>query len=355
MKKSVSCKVLAAVIAILLMTVALASGCSSGGTAAVVNGEAISTKQLDETVQNMIKSYQAYGYQIDEKQDADMVAMIRSQAIDNLINKTILLQEAKKMELTVTPEEVDKELANIKGKMSEEDYRKRLQDSGLTELKLRQEIEKSLLISKLEDKVVADVPPATVDQAREYYQQNKEEFLVPVQYQVRHILAMTMGKDGDPAQVDLEARTKILSILEQINQGKDFAELARQNSEDPGSASDGGLFTFSPGEADPAFDAAAKALKPGEITKDPVKSQYGYHLIKMEKITPEKQKTFDEVKDEIISKLTGQAQMEKANKFLEDAKSRAQIVNYIQKAEEQQSQTGQNADNSAPQAENKGE
>lgn len=84
----------------------------------------------------------------------------------------------------------------------------------------------------------------------------------------------------------------------------------------------------------PEFEAATKGLKPGGMTLQPVKTTYGYHLIKLEKITPEKQKTFEEVKESIKEKLTDQANQDRIDKFLEEAKKNAQVVKNLDKPEE---------------------
>jgi len=218
--------------------------------------------------------------------------------------------------------------------MTEEKFNSFLKDNKISQSRLRSMIEKDLLISGLQDKLLEDVKPATDSEVREYYDKNKSEFVTPVSYQVRHILAVFPESQSDKNKADLEARTKILAILEQLKQGKDFAELAKEKSEDPGTAANGGQYVFNPGEPVPEFEQAAKALKPGEYTREPVKTTYGYHIIKMEKITPERQKTFDEVKESLMNMLTDQARQEKVNTFVAEAKKKAEVVNKLDKPEE---------------------
>lgn len=322
------------VIAIISLSL-LVAGCGKSNVVATVNGEQISKQQLTEAVENMKQYYKSMGLTVDEKTDADIVKMINSMTLDQLITQTLLLQEAKKMGIQVTKADVDKEIAGYKETMTEDKFKQTLAANGWTEPKFREMLEKDLIVNALQKKLLEDVKPANESQASEYYEKNKKEFVTPASYQVRHILALTEGKEGDKAKIDLEARTKALAILEQIKQGGDFAELAKQKSEDPGSASEGGLYTFSPGDAVPEFEAAAKALKPGEMTKEPVKTQYGYHLVKLEKVTPETQKSFAEVKESILAKLTDQAKQEKLDKFLEDVKKKAEIVNNLERSGEQ--------------------
>lgn len=322
-------------VSIMLLAVA---GCGKSEVVATVNGENITKQQLDEMVAQMKSYYAAQGLNVDSSENSEMLATINSMTLDQLITQTILIQEAKKMNIKVEPGAVDKEIAQYKEQMTEEKFNQFLKDNHISDSSLRKLVENDLFITGLQDKLLEDVKPATEAEARDYYEKNKSQFVAPVSYQVRHILAVFPENESDKNKADLEARTKITAVLEQLNQGKDFAELAKEKSDDPGTAANGGEYEFSPGEPVPEFEAAAKALKPGEYTKEPVKTTYGYHLIKMEKITPERQKTFDEVKDSLISNLTDQAKQDKINAFIADAKKKAVIDNKLDKPAENKSE-----------------
>ncbi len=317
--------------AVLAALIVLAAGCGQNNVVATVNGEQITKQQLADMVENVKQYYKSMGLNVDENKDEGIIKMINSMSLDQLITQTILLQEAKKAGIQISKADVDKEIARYKETMTEEKFKQTLAANGWTEPKFRDMLEKDMAITELQKKVVADVKPATEDRAREFYDRNKKEFVIPASYQVRHILLLTEGKEGDKAKIDLEARTKAMAVLEQIRQGGDFAELARQKSEDPATASQGGLYTFSPGEAVPEFEAAVKSLQPGEITREAVRTRYGYHIIKMEKITPEQQKPFAELREELLNRLNEEAKEEKWNKFLEEARQKSEIVNTLDK------------------------
>jgi len=319
------------ILAVLAAALLLAAGCGKSNVVATVNGEKITRQQLDEVVENMKQQYKSMGLNFDGEQSEEMVKSLESEALEGLINQTVILQEAKKMGIQVTKADVDKEIDKIKKSITEDKFKQELAKMGLTEPKYRELLEMDMAISELQKKIMADIKPPTEERVLEYYNKNKQQFVEPASYQVRHILVMTMGKEGDKAKIDLEARTKALAILEQIKQGGDFAELAKQKSEDPGTASQGGLYTFSPGQSVPEFEAAAKSLQAGEITRDPVKTDYGYHIIKMEKSTPEKQKPLTEVREEIVATLSDQAKQDKERQFVEEARKRAEIVNNLPK------------------------
>lgn len=319
-------------VALMIMSVSvLAAGCGKSDFVATVNGEQISRQQMTDMVKDMKQQYKSMGMNIDENNDKELMDMLNSMALDQIITQTVLLQEATKMGIEVSKADVDKEITTYKETMTEEKFKQFLAANGLSELKFADMLEKGMIIDKLQDNVLSDVKPATESEAKEYYEKNRDEFAEPASYQVRHILVMTEGKEEDKVKADLEANAKVLAILEQLKQGSNFAEMAKQESEDSGSAPQGGLYTFSPGEAVEEFESAAKALKPGEITMEPVKTRYGYHLIKMEKSTAEKQKTFMQVREEILAKLSEQAKSDKFNNFIEDLRNQSEIVNGLEK------------------------
>lgn len=337
-----SLKATLALAAILLLVLA-AAGCGKNEAAvATVNGEKITQKQLDQMVSEMKKYYEAQGLTFDEAKDPEMLKTLNTMTLEQLITQTILVQEAKKMGVQVTKDEVNKELAQYKDQMTAEKFKEYLEKNQMTESRLKEMVEKDLYLMGLQNKLLEQVTPPSEEQVREYYENNKKDFVARESYEVRHILALTDGQGEDKGKIELEAKTKILAILEELKQGKDFAETAKAKSEDPGTAPEGGFLTFSPGDVVPEFEAAAKGLQPGGMTMEPVKTTYGYHLIKLEKINPEKQKTFEEVKEGIIQRLTEQANQDKIDKFLEEAKKNAQVVKNLDKPEDQKPEENKN-------------
>lgn len=128
------------------------------------------------------------------------------------------------------------------------------------------------------------------------YNQNQANYRLPERVNVRHILLMTQGK---PASDDAKIKAKAEDLVKQLRAGADFVEMAKKNSEDPGSASKGGEYdNVVRGQMDPAFEKAAFSQKPMVIS-DPVKTAYGYHIIQVLSHEDARIKPFAEVKDEI--------------------------------------------------------
>ncbi|BBN59518.1 SurA N-terminal domain-containing protein [Hydrogenovibrio marinus] len=134
----------------------------------------------------------------------------------------------------------------------------------------------------------------TDDALQAYYQDNKDQFTEPEQRQASHILIRIDGKTTAE-----QALKKAQDIRQQIEAGADFSEMAKKYSQDPGSAKLGGdLGLFQQGMMVPAFDKAVFSMKVNEIS-EPVKTNFGYHLIKLTKIEPKRTKSFAEVKTDV--------------------------------------------------------
>jgi peptidyl-prolyl cis-trans isomerase C len=131
---------------------------------------------------------------------------------------------------------------------------------------------------------------------RKYFDQHPEQF---GKVQARHILVSTRGSNDPKKQkevlTDDQAKKKADEIRARLVKGEDFAAIAKAESDDPGSKETGGTYTFGRGEMVPAFEQAAYSLKENEISQ-PVKTQFGYHVIQLQKHLPG---TFDDAKQQV--------------------------------------------------------
>ncbi len=155
-----------------------------------------------------------------------------------------------------------------------------------------------------------------------YYNAHAAEYQVPEEVKTRHIL-ITVAKGAD-AKTDTAAKAKAQTLLTQIQGGANLAELAKTNSDDPGSKAQGGELPMIPTSSlDPAYAKAAMALNPGQ-TSGLVRSQFGYHIIQTEEKQTAHTKGIAEVRDEIAGKLSAekfaQAQSNFANQLAAEAK-----------------------------------
>lgn len=173
---------------------------------------------------------------------------------------------------------------------------------------MRDNILVGVLLQQLQEQLV------TEEQARQYYEQHQNEY---ERFIARHILVSTRG-EGENALSDEQAKAKAEELRKRIGEGnEDFAAVAKAESADPGSKDEGGeLPAFSRGMMVPEFQQAVETLKEGEISQ-PVKTPFGYHIIKLEK---KEIRPFDQVKDEITDDLRREAFDQYVDKLQENAK-----------------------------------
>ena len=141
----------------------------------------------------------------------------------------------------------------------------------------------------------------TDEEALAYYNSNPREFIIPEQRHVRHILLKTTPEMDSQQREEIRARSE--SIKARIQSGEDFSAVAKAESQDEGSQANGGDLGFlKPGSMSSQFDQAVFRLKIGELS-NPVKTDQGYHIIKVEEIVPESQKSFEDASQSIKDKL----------------------------------------------------
>ncbi|HSY36018.1 MAG TPA: peptidyl-prolyl cis-trans isomerase [Acidobacteriaceae bacterium] len=165
--------------------------------------------------------------------------------------------------------------------------------------------------------------PAVSDgDAQAYYQSHLDQYKTPEQVKTRHIL-ITVPKGAD-AKTDAAAQAKANDILKQVKAGGNFADLAKKNSDDPGSKDQGGeLPMIATSSLDPAYAKAAMALNPGQ-TSPLVRSSFGYHIIQTESKQAAEVKPFAEVKASIIEQLQSQKSAAAAQNYAAQLTAEAQ-------------------------------
>lgn len=211
-------------------------------------------------------------------------------ALDTLIAEKIVKLESEKKDLTVKDSEIKKELEKIKGQYdSEEAFNEALASSGSDLDSVKENIKTYLLTEKL----LKDRVKITDDQIKEYFEANKDTFAQKEQVEASHILV----DDEKTAQ----------EVKKKLDDGGDFAELAKEYSTDTSNADSGGeLGYFGKGEMVTEFDDKAFSMKKGEIS-EPVKTEFGYHIIKVTGKKEAKEAVLSDHKDEIKDILFDQA------------------------------------------------
>jgi peptidyl-prolyl cis-trans isomerase C/foldase protein PrsA len=306
---------------VLVLLILSLTGCQnlagSSPVAVVVNGENISQKQLDLQYRLLKYEYeQQQGVSLDETRDQAMITKLKDSAYENLIVQTLIRQDAKKRNLAVSSAETDKALEQFKTAQNSANKSNGYQDFltrlNMSENDVKTQIETLLLTSQLQEKVVS-LEPVTDQQAQKYYQDYPSLFIDEGGLHIYHIL------------VDNESLAN--QLLDRLNKGEEFKVLAQQYSIDPGSKEQGGDVGLVNEKTNfvPEFKQAALTLKPGQTFSKPVKSTFGYHIIKAGDKQASKKLSFIEVKEQIKQQL-GYEQKDKGfSDYIHNLRNQAQI------------------------------
>ncbi|WP_340023130.1 peptidylprolyl isomerase [Paenibacillus sp. FSL K6-1096] len=232
--------------------------------------------------------------------------------LENLITTTLVGQEAKKANITVTDADINQEIEDLTKQFGgEEALNNALQQSSMTIDDLKKQMPLQVEIRKLiEPKVTV-----TDEEISKYFDENKASFNQEEEVRASHILVKT--------------KEEAEAIVKQLKEGADFAALAKEKSADTGSKDNGGdLNFFKKGDMVPEFSDAAFKLKVGE-TSGAVKSDYGYHVIKVTDRKEAHEYTLAEKKDEIKKTLTAQKVQQMSSGWLADLTKNAKITNTL--------------------------
>jgi len=313
---------------ILLAALALAaSACGGGsdsvpsGAIAVVDGTEISEDDLDELIAQAKKGYEAQKQEF-PKAGTPEFQSIQTQYVSYLVELEEFRQAAEELGVSVTDEDVDKaeqELIKSRFDGKRAAYEKALEAQGFTAEQYR---EKALAVSALSKKIFDEVTKGvkvTDQEILAYYTQNQSQYGTPESRDVRHILIAEKSGDG---KVDFAAsKAKADDIYAQLENGADFAALAKSSSADPGSKESGGKLTISRGQTVPEFDKISFELDTGELSK-PVKTQYGYHVIEaVSDVRKASTTPIDKVRATIRATLLQEKRNEEMQAWVEDLKS----------------------------------
>ncbi|WP_051940197.1 peptidylprolyl isomerase [Stenoxybacter acetivorans] len=263
---------------------ALAAGIQSvDSIAAVVDNEAITQRDWDNAVTQLNRNAAPNNQQSDDRD------RIRKEALLNLINQSLLTQAGERAGIQISEADIDDELAHVAKtqKMTVDALYRQIAKEGVNRDTLRRTVRKQLLAYQVVQSEVMSKGQVSDEEVAEAIQRAQREgkpLPPPVEshtYHVQHILIKDDTED---------TRKLARQIYELARTGTSFAQLASQYSQD-GSASQGGdLGWLSEGQTVRPFEAAFKALEPGQISQ-PVRSQFGWHIIKLVEIqdmnTPE--------------------------------------------------------------------
>ena len=245
--------------------------------------------------------------------------------LDQLVRLQLLKQEAAARKVAVSDAEIDKRIAEIKQQFPSEDvFKEMLATQKITLERFRTDTRSDLAIAKMLEEALKGKLEPTPAQLEEFYKSNLERFKQGEQVRASHILIrVPEGSDGITKD---KAKEKAEGLLKKAKApGADFAALAKANSEDPGSAIQGGdLGSFSRGQMVGPFDAVAFKLAPGTVS-DLVETQFGFHIIKVVEKTEGRTLSLDEVRPQLVQFLTNQNRQREIAAFAATLRDKAKV------------------------------
>jgi len=333
----------------------------SGQTVAKVGDKEISKTEF---LKNFVPQQRNLQQQLGAEYSPDIENILKQTVIDQMVNSQILFQYAQNHGYVTTPKEVQTNIAKNEvfyrdGKFDVDQYKKILRLNGysvqeyeasqfqqLTQEQLRSNIEKSAFVTDFERKNVtsllnqerkfdyleipvkdfSDQVSITDSMLKDYFDKNQDRFIKPMKVSVDFVelnldevtksispsdddLAILYDEEKNRFSTDEERKAQHIlvenkvtadQVISLINEGKSFDDLAKEYSIDTGSKNSGGdLGFFGIGVMVPEFETAVFAMKEGEVSA-PIKSEFGFHVIKLNKIKESSLKSFDEVKEQLV-------------------------------------------------------
>jgi peptidyl-prolyl cis-trans isomerase SurA len=261
--------------------------------------------------------------------------------LDELINNEILLEHANKTNVVASDAEVEDKFTESKNPYTEEEFQRKLRDSGITVDDLKAELRREVSIQKLINREIISKITVTDQDVLDFYNQNRAQFnLAEPRFHLAQIVVTPRpdptvhNRKNDKSTNDAEARKKVALLEEKLNTGADFTQLAMDYSEDS-SASTGGDLGFIPessfNQSDPALKKAALALKPGEVSQPISVRTGGYVIVKMlaKEQAGQRELSDPQVQQAIRETLRNRKEQLLRMAYLTEARDNAQVVNYL--------------------------
>jgi peptidyl-prolyl cis-trans isomerase C len=284
--------------------------------AVVAKGKGVEVKrsQLDDAMVSIKSTFAARGQDL----PPDEMNHLEQQILDRLIQIQILLVKATDEDKAAGKEACAKRMEAIKARAGDEEVLARqLKSIGTTPQELQTKMnDESTAQVVLERELKINVSD---DDVKKFYDDNPSKFEQPEMVRASHILLSTIDPETKkelPQEEKAAKHKKAEELLKRARAGEDFAKLAKENSEDPGSKDKGGEYQFARGQMVPEFESAAFSLKTNGIS-DIVTTQYGYHIIKLSEKIPAKKVELAKVSSEVKDYLK-QEQLKKHQQELQD-------------------------------------
>ena len=292
--------------------------------AAVVNDEVITQSELDFILAPI---YQQFQKQYAGQDVMVKMNQVRQKLLNEMIEDKLVYQEAKRLKVPVSEEEISEKVQQFKARFpTEDEFQALLTRQGLTVTKLRERYREQISIRKLQDYEVRSKIIVTPKDIETFYRRHKKAFTQEESVKVRTI-TIKKSQEKEPAQkqaADLAAKAKADDILQKLFAGESFEALAKQFSEDTKATEGGFLGWVRRGDLVDVVDNVIFSLKPGECSAV-LETDVGYHIFKVEEIRAQKIQLLDEVRDAIHNEVYRRKSRRKFKEWMAELKKAAYI------------------------------
>ncbi len=305
---------------------------------ASVNGIALDSQLLISE----IKVYRLMNRQQNKTLTEKEMAEFSHQALSRLVDQELIYQQGHKKNIRIEPKLLEQRVAEVRKQFpSEQMLQTALDMQGLTMDLLKTKFEKQMVEEAIIRQEVVPNVKVSDSEVEAFYRKHRDRFRTPKQYEVYHIFIAALQPNAhgktidDPALrkkaerlnvlLDQDAAEKSRSLDYQLQDGADFAALAREHSEDGKSGAKGGSWgTVALSELPESLASELKKLKQNEIS-GPIRSPYGYHILKWTKIIPAGHVKLSEVKTDIMNSLLREKTLGAHQKMVSKMREQADI------------------------------
>jgi peptidyl-prolyl cis-trans isomerase SurA len=301
---------------------------------AVVNGKEIKRDEVEKYYRTRISPE-------GQEPSQEEALSLKLNVIDELINNEILLERAKKLNLEASDGEVEDKFTEFKSPYTEDEFQRQLKERGVTVEDLKNTVRRELSIQKLINREVVSKVAITDQDIADFYNANRPQFNVAEpQYRIAQIVVtprkepQIRNRKNDDASNEAEAQRKVKMLVDRLNSGADFSQLAMDYSEDMNSAATGGDLGYVPesalNQSDPALKKLVIGLKPGQVSP-PIVLKDSIRILKL--VTREapglRGLTDPQVQQSIRDTLRNRKEQLLRASYLAVARDDARVTNYL--------------------------
>lgn len=330
---------LGTVVCVSVAGILLLTGCNNTSQPApdvwaTVNGKEIKRDEVE-------KYYRTRVNPEGQEPSQEEALSLKLNVLDELINNEILIERAKKLNLVASDGEVEDKFTEMKSPYTEEEFQRQLRDRGITVDDLKSSLRRELSITKLLNREVVSKITIGDQDLNDFYNSNRAQFNVAEpQYRISQIVVtprkepQIRNRKNDDATNEAEAARKVKMLMDRLNSGADFAQLAMDYSEDMNSAATGGDLGYVPesalNQSDPMLKKVVLALKPGQVSQ-PIQLKDNTRILKLVAREAAGQRNIQDpqVLQTIRDTLRNRKEQLLRAAYLASARDDARVTNYL--------------------------